>query len=111
MTLVLALITLMVSPWHGASLPTASPAAVKYRLTVYGPAEQYVNLRAQGLPSGWVASFCTKTLCSPFQYRMELSERGMGVIEFQAIRTDERAPSHAEVTVTTDGAKPLRIRV
>lgn len=107
----LALITLMLAPWRGPSLPTASPDAVKYRLTIHGPAEHQVQLRAEGLPKGWVASFCTKTLCSPFRYRMELNDRGIGVIEFQAIRTGDTAPQHAQVTITSDGAKAVHLDI
>lgn len=111
MIVTLALVTLILRPWHGPSLPTASPAAVKYKLTVHGTAEQRVELNAQGLPAGWVASFCTKTLCSPYHYRMELNDRGVGVIEFQAIRTDDSAPKHVEVKVTGSGAQPIELKI
>jgi hypothetical protein len=100
----LALVTLALAPWRGPSLPAAAPAAVKYKLTVRGPSEALVHLRADGLPRGWVASFCTANSCSPFRYDMHLDERGAGVIEFQAVRTDEDAPRHARVTLVTDGA-------
>jgi len=111
MTPALALITLMLRPCHGPSLPTASPAAVKYKRTIHGPAEKRIELRADGLPHGWVASFCTKTLCSPFHYGMELDERGTGVVEFQAIRTDDSAPAHVEVNVTANGAQAIQVRI
>jgi hypothetical protein len=111
MTVTLALVTLLLRPWHGPSLPTASPAAVKYKLTVHGPAEQRLELNAQGLPAGWVASFCTKTLCSPFRYGMELNDRGIGTVEFQAIRTDDSAPRHVQVKVTATGAQPIDVKI
>ncbi len=111
MMLALALVTLMLRPWHGPSLPTAAPAAAKYKLTIHGPAEQQVQLRAEGLPQGWVASFCTRTICSPFRYSMELDDRGIGVIEFQAIRTGDTAPQHVEVTIDASGAKPLQLKI
>lgn len=107
----LALVTLVLTPWHGASLPTATPGAVKYKLAVHGPAGDRVQLNANGLPQGWVASFCTPSLCSPFSYSMQLDPHGTGAIEFQAIRTDDRAPKHARVTIATPGAKPLQIKV
>lgn len=107
----LAAITLALTPWHGPSLPTASPAAAKYKLTVHGPARQRVDLHAGGLPSGWVASFCTPTYCSPFEYRVQLDDHGVAVIEFQAIRTDEAAPKHATVTITAPDAKPTELHV
>jgi hypothetical protein len=108
---VLALVTLALYPWHGPSLPTANPAAAKYKLTVRGPAEALVRLRADGLPRGWVASFCTEKLCSPFQYDMHLNDRGTGVIEFQTIRTDDAAPAHVHVTITTSGARPVELKM
>lgn len=108
---VLALVTLVLAPWHGPSLPTASADAVKYKLTVHGAAAQHVELRADGVPKGWVASFCTKTLCSPMRYGMDLNSRGIGVVEFAAIRTGESAPKHVQMTVTADGAESLNVRV
>jgi hypothetical protein len=108
--LVLALITLMLAPWRGPSLPTANPDALKYKLTVHGPAEHVVRLHADGVPHGWIASFCTPRLCSPFAYRLELNDRGVGVVEFQAIRTDDSAPRHIDVVVRADGAKSLDIK-
>jgi hypothetical protein len=105
----LAIITLVLAPWHGPSLPTATPGAVKYKLTVRGTPAQRIDLSASGLPSGWVASFCTPTLCSPFRYSMQLDGRGTGFIEFQAIRTDHSAPKHIRIMVTASGAKPLHV--
>ena len=108
---ILAVVTLALAPWSGPSLPTATPDAVKYKLTVRGPADQKVDLRADGLPKGWVASFCTSRECSPFEYEMELNARGTGVIEFQAIRTDDAAPKHVRVTIRTNGAKPVGVNI
>lgn len=109
--MLLAAITLALGPWRGPSLPTTAPNAVKYKLTVRGPADDRINLRAAGLPHGWVASFCTETECSPFRYRMELNDRGTGVIEFQAIRTDDAAPAHTRIVISTSGAKPVDINI
>lgn len=107
----LAVVTLTLYPWHGPSLRTANPAAEKYKLTVRGPSEALVHLRADGLPRGWVASFCTEKLCSPFRYDMQLNDRGTGVIEFQAIRTDDAAPAHVHVTITTNHAHPVNLEL
>ena len=109
--MLLAAITLALAPWRGPSLPTANAAAEKYKLTVRGPADAHVQLRADGLPKGWVASFCTQKFCSPFRYDLKLNDRGTGVIEFQAIRTDETAPAHVHVTIETTGAKPLLLGI
>jgi hypothetical protein len=70
-----------------------------------------VNLSASGLPEGWVASFCTQKLCSPFHYTLQLDNRGIGVIEFQAIRIDDSAPKHVHVQVSADGAVPKRLDI
>jgi hypothetical protein len=84
---------------------------VKYKLTVRGPAEHRVQLRVTGLPEGWVGSFCTSKICSPFQYNLSLDDRGTGVIEFQAIRTDGSAPAHVRAIITTNGAQPVRLNI
>jgi hypothetical protein len=108
---ILAAVTLALAPWHGPSLPTASAGAAKYKLTVRGAANQSVPLLAAGLPSGWVGSFCTSTLCSPFRYTMTLDARGTGWIEFQAIRTEDSAPKHVRLTITTPGAHPINVAI
>src|SRR5579884_450778 len=97
--LLLAAITLALAPWHGPSLPTATPDAAKYKLTVHGSPKQTVQLHADGLTHGWVASFCTPAFCSPSQYTMTLDSRGTGWIELQAIRTDDSAPKHVRIIV------------
>lgn len=106
-----AVISLALEPWRGPSFPTTTPHAEQFKLTVRGRAQRLVHLRATGLPAGWVASFCTRTMCSPFRYNMKLDERGTGVIEFQTIRTDDAAPAHVHVIIETDGAKPVRLRI
>ncbi len=101
--MLLAAVTLALGPWTGPSLPTATTAAAKYKLTVRGTAGKTVDLRAAGLPNGWIASFCTDKTCAPFHYSLQLDSRGKAVLEFQAIRTDDSAPSHATVTLSADG--------
>jgi hypothetical protein len=98
-----ALVTLVLTPWHGPSLPTASADAVKFKLAVHGAPNQSVPLRASGLPAGWVASFCTSQFCSPFSYTLPLDRSGNGTVEFQAIRVDTKAPAHTRVVVSAQG--------
>jgi hypothetical protein len=107
----LALVTLLLAPWKGPSFPTAGAAAAKYKLTVHGGANQSVELRAAGLPDGWIASFCTQTFCAPFHYRLRLGRNGTGVIEFQAIRVDDSAPRRVHVFVESPGAAAVRVAV
>jgi hypothetical protein len=109
--MLLALVTLALGPWTGPSFSTATPAAAKYKLSVAGPAGKSVALRASGLPAGWVASFCTEKFCSPFTYTLQLDSRGKGYIEFQALRTDDSAPSRVRVVVSADGAASRTLEV
>ena len=97
--MLLAAVVLSLTPWTGPSLPTASPNAAKYRLIVRGTPRDNVRLQATGLPSGWIASFCTTKLCSPYRYTLHLDAKGRGVLEFQAIRLDDSAPRRAHLTV------------
>ncbi len=106
-----ALITLALTPWSGPSLPTVSANAVKYKLVVRGEPKQNVHLDASGLPSGWVASFCTATICSPFSYTMPLDKHGRGTIEFQAIRVDDAAPKHTHAVVSAQGGPQTSVDV
>ena len=106
-----AVVTLLLGPWKGPSLPTASAAAAKYRLAVRGPAERKVQLRTGALPQGWVASFCTESICSPFAYQLDLDDRGQGEVEFQAIRTDPSAPAHIRITISADGANSKSLTI
>ncbi|MGZ3516071.1 MAG: hypothetical protein ACXWNK_01140 [Vulcanimicrobiaceae bacterium] len=94
--------TLSLSPWTGKVSPTANPQAVQYRLTVHGAPKATVNLEASGLARGWIASFCTDRICSPFRVTMPLSPSGVGRIEFQVIRDDDSAPRKTHVTVRSD---------
>lgn len=109
--MLLAIVTLALAPWTGPSLPTATPAAAKYKLTLTGPAGKAVALQADGLPKGWIASFCTDVACAPFRYTLQLNDRGKGVIEFQALRTDDSAPSHVHLTLSADGTTSKTLSV
>ena len=106
-----ALITLLLSPWKGPSLPTASASAAKYKLVVFGEQHQSVPLMASGLPRGWVASFCTPRFCSPFRYSVQLDSRGRSTIEFQVIRLDDHAVHRAHVVVSAPGIRPAALDV
>jgi peroxiredoxin len=95
--------TVSLAPWTGADLPGSVPSTIKYRLAVAGNAGANVNLTTQGLPKGWVASFCTDRICAPFKVGVTLPPSGVKVIEFQLIPD---APGSAEPHITilaTDG--------
>lgn len=101
----IAALVLSLTPWKGPSLPTASASAAQYRLTVHGAPETVVQLRAAPLPAGWIASFCTAEICSPFSYAMRLNARGTGTVEFQAIRNEETAPHRVRLTISAAGTE------
>lgn len=109
--MIVAAVILVLAPWKGASLPTVSTSAAKYKLSVRGASHQRVALAAGGLPAGWVASFCTPRFCSPFVYTLQLDERGRATVEFQVIRTGENAGRRAHVVLTSPGAKSISFNV
>jgi hypothetical protein len=106
-----ATVVLTLMPWTGPSLPTASAAATKYKLSVRGAASERVHLRATGLPNGWVASFCTQHICLPYHYSMQLDRRGYGAIEFQAVRVDDSSPRRVRVVVSAPHANSVAANI
>ena len=100
-------LTLTLSPWKGPQLAAASAGAAQYRLAVHGKANAQVHLAASGLPPGWIASFCTQDLCSPFHYAMQLDSHGDGAVEFQAVRIDDSAPRRVRVTISSASGESI----
>ena len=96
-----ALITVLLTPWHGASLPTAPTGAYQtsYALTVRGAPSERVNLRANGAAKGWIAAFCTTRLCAPFRTTITLDNGGKARLEFSLIRTDPKAAKHTRANI------------
>ena len=109
--MIAALVTLALSPWTGPSLPTASPAAVKYRLAVHGRPHENVRLRATGLAQGWIATFCTARFCSPQHSSLDLDGSGNGAVEFAVIRIDDAAPAHTRVTVSASNGESKSLAI
>lgn len=98
---------LHIAPWSGASLPTASPAAAKYKLTVEGKPHEVLTLRANGVPRGWIASFCTPQFCAPFRLDTTLSGDGRAVFEVALIRVSARGPARVIVSIGADGSNEV----
>jgi hypothetical protein len=99
--IVLALVTVLLSPWEGPSLPTAPTGnyQTSYALNVRGAPSARVDLRADGVAKGWIAAFCTERLCSPFHTVVTLNNKGNARLEFSLIRTDPKASPHTRVII------------
>jgi hypothetical protein len=96
-----ALITVLLTPWHGPSLPTAPTGqyATKYALTVHGTPNERVDLRADGAAKGWIAAFCTPRLCAEFHTSLTLDKHGIGRLQFDLVRIDPKASPHTRVII------------
>ncbi|MBV9646545.1 MAG: redoxin domain-containing protein [Candidatus Eremiobacteraeota bacterium] len=94
------------TPWTGADLPGSIPNTVKYRLVVAGRPGRSIDLHTADVPKGWVASFCTDRVCSPFKVSVALPSSGVKVIEFQLVPPDTKTAATPKVRVIgTDGAQ------
>jgi thiol-disulfide isomerase/thioredoxin len=74
-----------IAPWSGPDLPGSLSSTFKYRLIVAKAPSSKIDLRALGLPKGWIASFCADGLCSPMHVSVELPESGVKTYEFQLV--------------------------
>src|SRR5438552_756655 len=100
-----ALISVLLSPWHGPSLPTAPTGnyVTSYAMSIRGAPRQRVALRADGVAKGWIAAFCTPRLCAPFHSTITLDGAGKARLEFSLIQTDPRAPESSNVIIRANG--------
>ncbi|HVA37155.1 MAG TPA: TlpA disulfide reductase family protein [Candidatus Dormibacteraeota bacterium] len=97
------------APWTGPELPGSVPGSVKYRLLMTGRPNSTMALAVGPLPGGWIASFCTGTLCSPFRAQVAIPPSGVASIEFQVLRADAPRPGRATVRLDArDGAAHAR---
>jgi peroxiredoxin/tetratricopeptide (TPR) repeat protein len=90
-------------PWTGPELPGSIPNTLKYRLVVAGAAGKSINLSTADVPKGWVASFCSDRVCSPFKVALLVPADGVKVIEFQLVPPDAKAKSGKVRVTVTDG--------
>jgi peroxiredoxin/Flp pilus assembly protein TadD len=95
--------TVSLAPWTGADLPGSVASTLKYRLVVADSAGKNVALHASGVPKGWIASFCTDRLCSPFKLSVAIPQSGVKIIEFQLVPPDEKAKIGKVRVTGTDG--------
>ena len=101
---VLALTSLLLAPWKGADLPTATSSAVKYQLTVRDDPRKKINLQATVGEKGWLAAFCDNRICSPNKITVVIPESGELRLQFELIREDDKAePLHSFVVSSDTG--------
>src|SRR5579863_908136 len=100
---------LSIRPWTGNDLQATTSAAAKYRLEVSGKAQTVVHLKASGVASGWLAAFCTATLCSPERVDVAMPASGQAVLQFELIRESESAPQQSGATISDDGAASISV--
>lgn len=82
---------LALSKWTGPDLPGSLKSTYKYRLIVVAKASKNVTLAAQGVRSGWVASFCADGLCSPKTVSFVEPPSGVKTYEFQLVPPSDGA--------------------
>ena len=85
----------------GTCHPVADPAAKSFAVRVDAGAGTVVRLRALDVPRGWIASFCTPQVCSPFHVSLPL-RNGSGTIQLSYVPTAERAAPLHELHVAAD---------
>jgi len=95
---------LSLAPWTGPDLPGSVASTIKYRLAVSGTAGNRIALTATGLPKGWVGSFCSDRLCSPFATTIAVPASGIKLIEFQVVPPDaSRRTVHVRIHAASGG--------
>jgi len=69
----------------GTCHAAADPGVTSYAVRVSAPAGATVRLSALDVPRGWIASFCTPRVCSPFHVALPV-RGGAGTIQLSYVR-------------------------
>jgi hypothetical protein len=99
---------LTIAPWSGKDLATVTPSAAKYKLTVKGAPGTDVHLVATRVAGGWLAAFCTPSVCSPDRVNVAIPDSGETALSFELIREDPGA-SHASGAVISAGTASVTV--
>lgn len=102
-------LALGIGPYDGPPLPGSIPNTVKFAVRVSGRAGATVALRALGVPTGYIASFCTRLVCSRDRVSLVIPASGRDRIELQFIENDPGSRAPKVVTVAAAGARPVTI--
>ncbi len=96
-------LVLTLAPYAGPALNGSDPGTAKFLVGVSGTAGQMVRLRAVGVPTGYIASFCTNLVCAPFRVAFTLPKSGREHVELQLIENTAGAHKPKTVTVAANG--------
>jgi hypothetical protein len=108
----LVALTLLATPWSGAGLTGSVPQSEKFLVTVAGAPGARVVLEAEGLPAGWIGSWCTDRVCAPYRTEYAIPAGGIGRVEFQIVPPGDGVRSYPAVRLRAyDGASSATVRV
>lgn len=93
---------LTIQPWNGKDLLTTTTSAAKYRLLVSGKPQATIHLQASQVADGWIAAFCTPTVCAPTRVDVTLPKSGQAEFQFELIREVDTAVDHSGAVITAD---------
>ena len=108
--MILALVTLALTPWTGPDPKTAAQAQAKYKLTISAPANSTVHLHADKVAPGWIAAFCNNRVCSPNQVTQTIPANGKAELQFELIREEDHAAKTTGATILSDDGATLVVK-
>jgi len=98
----------------GTCRPVADPGATSVAVRVEAPPGAVVRLSALDVPRGWIASFCTPRICSPFKVSLAVPG-GTGTIQLSYVRNGAHAAPlralHVSASAPSGRADARRSRV
>jgi hypothetical protein len=101
MTLGLAILSCALAA--GTCHTAADPGVRSYAVRVEAPAGSTVRLSALDVPRGWIASFCTPHICSPFHVSLPVRD-GSGTIQISFVPSAVNAPRLRALHVSASAA-------
>ena len=87
----------------GTCHTVAGPGGKTFAVRVNAPAGTTVRLRALDVPRGWIASFCTPRVCSPFGVALRVGS-GTGTIQLAYVPVASRFAPLRTLHVAASGA-------
>lgn len=100
---------LAVEPWTGKDLVATTSTAAKYRLLVTGKPNTTIRLQATDVAAGWIAAFCTPSVCSPTRVDVALPKSGQATFQFELIREQDNAPPRSGARIMGDDGAFVRV--